>query len=902
MSFSVDIDPKFEDSQQDLRNHEQNPNNFNMSVLSAIEKFQKNTPRSFQLAKSLINDDSVHLFRILLEILYKESYMDRDTCSVYLAQHLALHEAIHDAYYYKTYANLLGHPDLPSKAVVAKHASGVGVTSSDSHNSLAALFKTRYRGNIAKIFINTLDRERNAYSRNIDINKPYNWAVSVVRSSGMGKSRMVEEAGKTVFTIPINLREDLPHHKKTYPPPDINIREYFVTRRTKSNTEQQAAYAIFMRELFNETLKSLSNLPRGSTGAQLARTWADHLAEGAGEEVVGINRKKLYDDVVQAAEDADRKNKKTLSKLRSSLQDSCRKLQNFIQPVASEKNAFFVYFDEAHMLEDDNPTDKDRRSAFYNLGTVLSELTEYRVFFIFLSANSIIQSPATQLSVHRSALVIKGGKVVPPFTELPIDIFEHRVLKNFNLLTLEKVGETATMANFGRPLWYAQHQIKTDGAESVFELAMSKLAGSVDDEEYAVLAALGVRVGITFDEVESSSYATQSRLVESHLRVVYSIPKHREYLHTGTPSEPVLAEAAAQYLVHDKCEGIGIEGPRWLSYALQKGLLAREERGELVGRLLVTIAHDMALDNYYRARGPKPPSDQPQFHRPIPVIDFLCALFNTDHHEKIRSARSITGRSDIPTLRDAFSGSYVFFSHFALAKDSEMLSTFGLATALVRGMAIQAKDNQRSIDAVIPIHMGSPRNLILPKTTSAIHLQFKNRKDMDDVHVDRLITVPDKHVPVISIIFELGAKGKLANTVEISTVQPGVTRSTGTDLDHNDHHYEILVRSCSPAVFGVISDNADLYTQMLGAGSVLEDFPRHDYEENLGAFWDMKPAIGGREQKLLYGKGWDATTGNILQNYQPTESPSLKSDDGVSEDEKRERAQLAAREHEKQQD
>ncbi|CAE6470100.1 unnamed protein product [Rhizoctonia solani] len=877
MSFPMNVDSPPTDSNR--YNHD--PEKFNNDVIFAIEECQKNNPGSFRLPQTLFNEDPSYLLRILLEILHKECQMDNATCSLYLHQHQDLHFAIYLAYQNKTFANLLGHPNLLSQAAIVEHTSmPVAGLSSGSHQSLGSISEPRYHGKAAEIFINTLNRERNAYSQNTEINKPYNWAISVIQSSGMGKTRMVEEAAKTVFTLPINLREDLLHHEKTCPPPDVNVRGYFMKRQNDSDIQQQADYAIFLLALFIKARESIESLFPGLTGTKLARAWADHLAEGQTESGVGFHRKSFYDNVVQVAEKASQNNKKTLGHLKHSMRQNCQMLQDLIQPTASEKNACFVYFDEAHSLcrDDESPHDSKQRSPYHNLGIVLSELTKYRVFFIFLSANSRTKTLDMPLTVHPSALVVKGARHIPPFTELPLDVFEYKVLEDFRSLTLEKVGETATMVNFGRPMWHVQYQMEAGGAESVFKVATAKLASSPADESDAVLAALGVRVGIAFDE--TYSHSVQSRLVESNLRVVYSIPGHGEYLHTGAPSEPVLAEAAARYLALDGRKGIAVEGPPRLAAALEQGILAREERVELVGRLLVTAAHDISLRNYYKERGLKPASGQPQFHRPVPVMDFLCALFHEKHHDEIRSAQSITGRG-VP-LDNAFAGSYVFFTHFALAKDSEILTPFGLATALVRGMALQVKDDQISFDAAIPIHMGRMRSSILPKSTSAINLQFKNRKDMSNVN--RLITAPGKHRPVISIIFELGTKGKLADTIEISTIQTRKTRRVKTDPHFDDHHYEIVVRGCSPAVFGVISPQTKgMYAAMLGTGTVLEDFPRQDEKENLDAFWAVKPAFDGQDQQLLYGRGWDPTTGGMLPDYEPAKSPSLRSDDGISD-------------------
>ncbi|KAG8690277.1 hypothetical protein FRC11_012725, partial [Ceratobasidium sp. 423] len=429
--------------------------------------------------------------------------------------------------------------------------------------------------------------------------------------------------------------------------------------------------------------------------------------------------------------------------------------KKLIRPDQStHANTCFVYFDEAHSLTEGvkEPSDAHNRSPYHNLGTVLSKLAEEGVFFIFLSTNSGLKGFAPPPSYYPSDRVNQGARLLSPFTELPFDLYEREVLKSVGPLTLTNLCKTAVLVGFGRVLWYAQYNSKP--GKNLFTFAVDKLtAGPVTPyQENAVLAALDVRVGIVFDQTHHASYLIQSKLVESHLRVIYSMPHHGGYMHTGSPSEPVLAEAASRYLNGPGFEGVAVEGPKILSEVLEKGLLVYGERGEIAGRLLVTSAHDIAL-------GPRdnldPESHDPLYHRPIPVLDFLRALFHEAHHTLILEAMPMTDRGT-RDLRDAFSESFVFFSHFALAEDSEMLSVDSLVTALVRGMAIQAMDGQVSIDAVIPIHMGPLTASISSKTTSAINLQFKNRKEALDCHVNRSVTVPNVEMPVISIIFEFG--------------------------------------------------------------------------------------------------------------------------------------------------
>ena len=62
------------------------------------------------------------------------------------------------------------------------------------------------------------------------------------------------------------------------------------------------------------------------------------------------------------------------------------------------------------------------------------------------------------------------------------------------------------------------------------------------------LAAISTRILIEFEPGRESGKHLEMELIESHMRILYSAPSHQEFLCSGTPSEPILAEAAAQYM------------------------------------------------------------------------------------------------------------------------------------------------------------------------------------------------------------------------------------------------------------------------------------------------------------------------------------------------------------------
>ncbi|CCO35504.1 hypothetical protein BN14_09622 [Rhizoctonia solani AG-1 IB] len=758
--------------------------------------------------------------------------MDIVDCRDYLSLNEALNlvGALAEAYYTKNYEQVIHHRLMPSSSKQAQ-LGGYSMKRSKTKHSLQSAFESSYIGNTAKLFIDTLARE--------------------LQSSGMGKSRMVAEAGNMVFTIPINIREALPAGRIAYPPPDANVRRFFFDRQRQSDKEQRANYMIFLQVLFTQVEEIFATHFEHTDRSKLALAWATYLKEGEDVVRVGRNRIKLYESVINRVNKATQNlqlDQSSLYRLEVSMRASCDRLVQAIRPGRPDgTNRCFVYFDEAHSLIDavQQTNEQHERSQYQNLGTVLASLVDYDIFFIFLSTNSRLEGFAPPPASHPADRATNGSKLITPFTEMPFDIYEETVLDKVKTLTLESMAKT-----------------ETSPEKDIFDFAVDKLtaSGIVDREEDALLAILGVRIGVAFNETNHATYSVQSRLVESHLRVVYSIPEHRGYMHTGAPSESILAEVAARYLNAPGSGrgGIAAIGPRRLSEALKKGFLARGERGKIAGRLLVTSAYERALNIDLSQRA------HPLYYRPIPVIDFLFALFHPDHHTLVKEAKPVTVLGDSLSLGEAFSEAYVFFSHFALAEDAKMLSSPGLAIALVRGMALYARDGQESIDAVIPVHMGPITSPISPSTTSAINLQFKNRPTALECNVKRSITVPDPNVPAISIVFELGVTGRHSTPVAITNKTPRNARSTGNVLHHNDRHYQILAKGCDSATFKVISTTEEpQYKTILGAGTILQDFHRRGSQDNVDALLRMKPVFSVAREQERYNKRWLANSARL---------------------------------------
>jgi len=112
---------------------------------------------------------------------------------------------------------------------------------------------------------------------------------------------------------------------------------------------------------------------------------------------------------------------------------------------------FFIYFDECHTLT----VPRLREASLYHcLCSAMTPLRDISIYFITISTNSkmAVMSPsaANIPSLRKGEVQDKSRKLIPPFTELPFDIFADNVEHH---LPLAEYADRMNYRNFGRPLW-----------------------------------------------------------------------------------------------------------------------------------------------------------------------------------------------------------------------------------------------------------------------------------------------------------------------------------------------------------------------------------------------------------------------------------------------------------------
>lgn len=397
------------------------------------------------------------------------------------------------------------------------------------------------------------------------------------------------------------------------------------------------------------------------------------------------------------------------------------------------------------------------------------------------------------------------------------------------------------------------------------------------------LAALDIRLLLNFERSEIAM-DKEAELVESRMRIAYSVPKHRRYMYSGYPSEPVLAEAAARCWAELSKANISIPG--LLLTFMDNGYIGKGERGELVARLLLTLAFDAAVKQHTSADTRR--SQSQQYTHSVPLRNFLEELFGVVHAGTILNSYPNVG---MLRLGEAFPNAHVQFTHFIRAGDSSIMSTSGAYAAILRSSAIQCSSGQIAIDILIPVVLEPPSTPLEEAVMSGILISVKDRAEASseaetDIDAAKLGFFPDTQEaykdtghgrPYIAVVLELGVQARASAKFATGTtgqdakqasssskpknstgtaVQPPATpakliakktpdrrnpprEATNPSQMLKNPRYMIRVHGCSPTVYNVVTDK-DQFALLLRSRSMISEHPRQS-KESLDVVMRLKP-------------------------------------------------------------
>jgi hypothetical protein len=425
--------------------------------------------------------------------------------------------------------------------------------------------------------------------------------------------------------------------------------------------------------------------------------------------------------------------------------------------------------------------------------------------------------------------------------------------------------------------------------DSVIDFAEQKLAGmwpspNDHDAPLASLAVLSCRLNLDIDPSLEAGRRIQAELVARRMATAYSIPSHGEYMHSGYPSEPLLAEAAARRMakirVHDHEEnGRGDAMARKLLPHLRSGLVDKGERRELVARLLLMLTQDKAVEaQHARAKELSTAHGKVLYSSEVPVNDFMKTLLPYAW-EEIR--QSTPDNCDGQTFENAFNDAVVRFTHFGRAGDDYAVSSAAACAAFIRGMAFQRRSGQGLIGIMVPVLLKRSAKLgeevmsgifisirdsgpasrkarvvdeteisffpreedatVSPRPYIALALELNTQLHTPRATKTTVDLMDEKHQSKGTVIKKARAETDVSTALSKADAAAGAAPSEFTSGASPNVHprYTIFVHGCSPSVYGVVEDKS-IFAEILAWDEPLADHGRQD-PQSLDAVRRMKP-------------------------------------------------------------
>ncbi|KIL63609.1 hypothetical protein M378DRAFT_164281 [Amanita muscaria Koide BX008] len=667
---------------------------------------------------------------------------------------------------------------------------------SSSHSATEKAWNEKYVGSAADCLYDTI---KGHCARGDPV--VYARYASIIQSSGMGKSRMIDELSKKHLVLPINLRLS---SDTGFPAADLDVRTFLTVDETEKDNIHRRSHA-FLIALFAIARSYLQNIDQHITNElrreqnpqTIAQKFRLLMTAGQTFNHQGFKRCEFYSAVVKYANellqppiisapldssirqlaphgeqlDTRRAALDLLKCLNPELEAAEIKTLKTIPPLV------ILAFEEAHvLLVEKHQSDIGYFSKFSELRRALRAVNELPIFSVFLSTSGKIQNITPHAEDDGS------GRLLPPFIELGFDQMVGQI--SDGALTIETVSNIKFMVRFGRPLFGSRYfNGDADIRNYIVYYAAEKLLGGVafphtpeaKKETFtseAKLACMAVRLALEFNATTLASQNRERTQVEKHMRVCLVMNPGNEAAVTIAPSEPILAEAA--YLLMQDREAFDLPGV--LFDELQRPGLYKGDRGELICLVLLLIARDVAVQEKRSAV--------------IDVLFFLEKLLASQWSSTVfdsRPARCCTNTEDQRPFSEAFEKSKMYFNHFIKVHDLKVINRDFLWRLIARGAAVLCADNQGGIDVLLPFLYLD--NKLGRDNVSGIFIQVKNDQifsstpnlflfDAMDPYILGFFDVDEqKPVPIIRMVFALASSESCIKAVEGASLRKNPTRT-----------------------------------------------------------------------------------------------------------------------------
>ncbi|KAF7976150.1 hypothetical protein HWV62_7461 [Athelia sp. TMB] len=720
-----------------------------------------------------------------------------------------------------------------------------------------------YKGNHAKVLLRTIT---NLFGSNE--HAPY---LVIVQSSGAGKSRCVYELGASLPLISLNLREYSGSETSGFPARDTKIcRLLHRGADESSRDDKRRLCAAFLA---------------GVLEAALSIILENNLTDLDPSDWRGL--------LDQNKQSFDERAAKRANELWEELSPDHEVIILYVLPATQKLSSCFkdaphilLGIDEYHTLNFRYTTSKgsDEYTTYNALCDVLHYLRREKIFVIFMSTTFKLGRLAPSIGEQHI-------KQHAPYVSLPFDLYDGGPIITEDELTLTDVCNTEFLCRFGRPLWYTRWKCGDTGVKRrIIDFAMLKLntfASLQRISNGAKFAALSIRLLLTFEpdrhapsvstETYQEALGEELDQVASHMRVVHSVPEHCEYMRTGTPSEPILAEAAGQLLMRE-------DQVKCLAEALNP-LVGTGEPGKLAARLLFNLAHDATILGL-ESNG----FENPIYARPIPFLDFFKNLFADQWSEAILDSTPVGG--DSTPFKDAFTDCYVHFTHWAKIGDESCITTEALWKGLARGIAWQCCGNMLGIDLVIPMLVGKESKLGCDTVTALfVKIRDKSKAQIVTLRKDFASTLfqSGTHHPLVFLTMQLGVKLSEAKPLQETTAQTAIHQGRDSQNDSKDanitpaagggslplsrtsnhNRYDISAIGCSSRIYRAVKDEDKVHWRHILASQKLNDEHPYKGPGHLDLLLQSKPFFS----KSSFGWGGNKADADKMITDQNTPGP-----------------------------
>eukprot|EP00523_Entomoneis_sp_CCMP467_P020426 CAMPEP_0168852802 /NCGR_PEP_ID=MMETSP0727-20121128/13174_1 /TAXON_ID=265536 /ORGANISM="Amphiprora sp., Strain CCMP467" /LENGTH=822 /DNA_ID=CAMNT_0008906955 /DNA_START=124 /DNA_END=2592 /DNA_ORIENTATION=+ len=396
----------------------------------------------------------------------------------------------------------------------------------------------------------------------------------------------------------------------------------------------------------------------------------------------------------------------------------------------NQKRIIFVVDEASELL---GKFTSDGVSYYRALRTVFTEFEPEAdwIFFVVMATFSSITYLSPALTMDPSFKPYSGYDDV---NQKPLNPFilgsSFRVNNNREALvakTVEECHQPECLYSMGRPLWKALLTGTTPMLpHKLLSYGRKKLRNSLDNDikltkKEEILAVLSVRLCLS---ISPTSWYVPS-LVACHMGTALSISEDRMSMVVTYPSEPVLAVGAKMFMKNQENIGRMISA---LQDFLTHGAVDRGYKGELIVRLLMTLAMDKAMGSE-EVKEVQLKDYLVQFDRDDADLGELINGLNNngykqfDVEEELKKLKRLNldwpdsrailedKKRNLPAQAPpplTYADGSVCFTHFVYLSKStqgELITHDLLRYAYRRSAAIVVEEGHRGIDKVIPLRV-----------------------------------------------------------------------------------------------------------------------------------------------------------------------------------------------------